>query len=191
MSNKSAAAMKLSSRIAGASPTAGTGTVPAATPELLDKVNRAMHPIKTAYVRSAAERRIEAALGFAIIYALGPEGGTELKLGVASSNPALAKELNTAQHYNSRRLVVPVRAIVVGKPVGLRIKRTIAQELAGEGRGLHGSWFRVTRDELLARMSKTAAEIGAELFDEVERQRRVLEAIDREMERAVRGLRVR
>jgi len=185
MNSKSVAAMKPSSPTAGASPTAGTGI--RHTPEIVAQVRRAMHPVKEAYARNATERRIEAGLGFAIIYALGPADGVALKLGVASSDLALQKELKTAQHYSSSLMIVHVRAFLAGKPVALRLKAAVEAQLESQGRRVRGSWHRVDAVELSGLMVTAAREIGAELFDEAERQRRVLEAVQREMERALRG----
>lgn len=146
--------------------------------------------MKAAYARSAAERRIEAALGFATIYALGPADGPDvdrLKIGVAASERALAEEIRKAQHYNARRIVVRMRLHLVGKPVGLRLKADLGARLAVEGRHLHGAWYRIDAEQLTGLTVRAALEMEAEVFDDAGRQRRVLDALEREMERAVRG----
>lgn len=146
--------------------------------------------MKAAYARSAAERRIEAALGFATIYALGAADGPDvdrLKLGVAASEKALAEEIRKAQHYHARRIVVRLRSHVVGKPVGLRLKADVGARLAAEGRHLHGSWYRIDAAMLSTLTTLAACDLGVELLDDAGRQRRVLEAVEREMERVVRG----
>lgn len=189
MRNKFAAATRPSSPIAGASPTDGTGVDTQVRPEIVQRVRRAVHPVKAAYARQAAERRIEAALGFAAIYALGAEDGPDvdrLKLGVTSSALALAKELKDAQTYSSRALVVRLKLWCAGKPLALRLKADVETLLERQGRRLRGSWYRVEADELARYLTEAARAIGAELFDEAERQRRVLEAVAREMERVVR-----
>lgn len=190
MRNKFAAATRPSSPIAGASPTDGIGPGLEVTPEIVSHARRAVHPVRAAYARQAAERRIEAALGFATLYALGAADGPDvdrLKIGVAASEPALAEELRKAQHYNSRRIVMRMRVYVVGKPVALRVKADVAGELSGAGRHLHGSWYRIGAEELRGLTAEIARVIGVELLDDAARQARVLEAIEREMERAVRG----
>lgn len=149
-----------------------------------------MHPVRAAYARQAAEQRIEAALGFAILYALGAADGADvdrLKIGVAASERALAEELRKAQHYNSRPMVARMRAHIVGKPVALRVKADVGERLSAEGRHLHGSWYRIGAEELRARTAQIARAVGVELLDETARQALVLKAIEREMERALSG----
>jgi len=153
------------------------------------QARRAVHPVKAVYARQAAEQRIEAALGFVILYALGAADGPDvdrLKIGVAASERALAEEVRKAQHYNSRLMVVRMRAHIVGKPVALRVKADLEVLLEVQGRRLRGSWYRVEAGELWQRLGYVACQAGVEVFDEAARQARVLEAIEREMARAVR-----
>lgn len=147
-------------------------------------------PVKVAYTRAGIERRVADSLGFAAIYALGVTEGPDvgrLKIGVAPSDKILGDVVASAQHFSSWQVGLMLVLWTTAKPLALQIKQRAELRLAREGLGLRGTWYAIEPGELSDRLLAAAREAGAEVFDESGRRARIDAALQRAMDRAVRG----
>ncbi|TXM69657.1 GIY-YIG nuclease family protein [Methylobacterium sp. WL120] len=98
------------------------------------------------FFRKQSDLKLFSQLGFACVYAIGPEGGGPVKIGW-TENP----KNRYAQLQNAHWKKLEIREITwtVGRPLAIRLEGEIHKILKGAGRHLRGEWFDVPTNLVL------------------------------------------
>ena len=109
-------------------------------------------------------------MGFSGLYVIGPRQAWPVIFGVAKE-PADAWRALKRGYWELHQ----VHAVcwTPGKPAAERLKRVLAERLADRAQFENHEWYNMTVAEVLDAIEAVAREERIDLFDEVERQRRI------------------
>lgn len=119
-------------------------------------------------------RRAHKAAGYVAVYAVGPVSpGAPVKIGM-TSNPE--DVLKVAQEWSWDEVVFHALIWTPGRPAAERVMRKLRSMLKGEHR--RGSWFEIVPESSESFISVAGETADVQLFGEIERMRRLEEAIE-------------
>jgi hypothetical protein len=98
------------------------------------------------FFRKHSDLKLFSQLGFACVYAIGPEAGGPIKVGW-TQNP----KMRFAQLQNAHWKPLKIHEITwtVGRPLAIRLEGAVHKILKDAGRHLRGEWFDVPVDLMI------------------------------------------
>jgi hypothetical protein len=131
-------------------------------------------------IRKHSDLKLFSQLGFAGVYAIGPEGGP-IKVGW-TQNPST--RFNSLQNDHWRELKVHEITWTLGRHFAVRLEGEIQSILKKAGRHLRGGWFDVPLNLMMGAFQVATDRSGVETFTNAE----LMERFERERDRVSRSI---
>jgi hypothetical protein len=120
--------------------------------------------------KETAIKRAESDLAFSGIYIIGPRSGYPVCFGF-SKQPDQAYRAKQQGYWDEQ--VVHAFVWTPGKPAAERIKRIMAERLANRRQFFNLEWYDLSVSEAIAHLEDIARQERVELFNDIEKMRRV------------------
>ena len=138
---------------------------------------------------AALSRQVERSLGIAAVAVVGPvtrDNTCPFTIVPSVSSAALKKQIYSADRWNEAELKFYAFHYATGWPTVERIAQALELECDLQGwRTVKRKWFRCDEFSLLLTINRVVAPHGPHVFGEVEKDRRVQVALEREIAKAL------
>jgi hypothetical protein len=135
------------------------------------------------FFRKHADLKLFSSLGFASVFAIGPEGGGPLKVGW-SENPK--HRFSQLQNAHWKQLKIHEITWTVGRPLAIRLETEIHRILREKGRQIRGTWYDVPLNLMMGVFQLATDREKIPTFTHEGMLERFAEARDRRAQNAVR-----